>query len=52
MAPIISIRRRILDAPALLENFEYLAMLCEDFETRHPNGAYPSGARRMLTGGR
>jgi hypothetical protein len=52
MAPVISIRRRILDAPALLENFEYLAMLCEDFETRHPDGAYPSGARRLLTGGR
>jgi hypothetical protein len=47
MMPIIAIRRRCLDAPALLENFEYLAMLCEDFETRHPDGAYLRGARRM-----
>jgi hypothetical protein len=47
MAPFIAIRRRVLDAPALLENFEYLAMLCEDFEARHPDGAYPRGARRM-----
>ncbi len=47
MMPIIAIRRRCLDAPALLENFEYLAMLCEDFETRHPDGAYLQGARRL-----
>lgn len=47
MVPVIAIRRRALDAPALLENFEYLAMLCEDFETRHPGGAYPRGARRL-----
>jgi len=47
MMPLIAIRRRHLEAPALLENFEYLASLCEDFETRHPDGAYPRGARRM-----
>lgn len=49
MATFISMRRRVLDAPALGENFEYLAMLCEDFEARHPDGAYPRGARRLLT---
>jgi hypothetical protein len=38
MMPIIALRRRSLDAPALLENFEYLAVLCEDFEARHPDG--------------
>ena len=48
MMPVIAVRRRSLAAPALLENFEYLAMLCEDFEARHPDGAYPRGARRML----
>jgi hypothetical protein len=47
LVPFIAIRRRILDAPAFAENFEYLAMLCEDFEARHPDGAYPRGARRM-----
>jgi hypothetical protein len=48
MVPVIAIRRRSLDAPALLENFEYLAVLCENFEARHPDGAYPRGARRLL----
>jgi hypothetical protein len=48
LAPFFAIRRRVLDAPALFENFEFLAMLAEDFEARHPDGAYPAGARRML----
>jgi hypothetical protein len=48
LAPFFAIRRRALDAPALFENFEFLAMLAEDFEARHPDGAYPPGARRML----
>jgi hypothetical protein len=48
LAPFFAIRRRVLDAPALFENFEFLAMLAEDFEARHPDGAYPPGARRML----
>jgi hypothetical protein len=47
LAPVIASRRRSLDAPALLENYEYLVMLCEDFEARHPDGAYPRGARRL-----
>lgn len=47
LMPLIAIRRRILTAAGLWENFEYLAMLCEDFEARHPDGAYPRGARRL-----
>ena len=47
LAPLIGMRRRALDSPGLWENFEYLAMLCEAFEARHPDGAYPHGARRL-----
>jgi hypothetical protein len=47
LMPYIAIRRRLLDAPGIAENFEYMAMLCEDFEARHPQGAYPPGARRL-----
>jgi len=46
LAPVIAIRRRVL-APSSLENFEYLAVVCEDWRARHPAGAYPSGVRRM-----
>jgi hypothetical protein len=50
LVPFLAIRRRSLDAPALWENFEFLAVLCEDFEMRHPDGAYPKWARRMNIG--
>lgn len=36
---------------ALWENFEYLAVLCEDFSARHPQGAYPKGVRRLSVDG-
>ena len=44
--PITRVRREALD-PALLENFEFLAVLCEDFVAKHPLGTYPKGMRRM-----
>jgi hypothetical protein len=50
LIPFLAIRRRRLDAPALWENFEFLAVLCEDFEIRHPDGAYPKWARRINIG--
>jgi hypothetical protein len=50
LIPFLAIRRRRLDAPALWENFEFLAVLCEDFEMRHPDGAYPKWARRINIG--
>ncbi len=38
-------RRRIGDA--LLENFEYLTVLAQDWMTAHPKGTYPTGVRRI-----
>ena len=46
MKPVIA-RWRRTDGPALLENFEYLATLSEDFNRQHPRGTYPDGLRRQ-----
>jgi len=35
--------------PGQYENFEYLAMLAERWQARHPHGAYPPGAKRLET---
>ncbi|HLN46905.1 MAG TPA: hypothetical protein VK216_01420, partial [Magnetospirillaceae bacterium] len=47
LLPVITIRRRALKSRALLENFEYLAVLSEDYISRYPDGIYPRGMRRM-----
>jgi hypothetical protein len=47
LLPVTNIRRKFLKTQALLENFEYLAVLSEDYIARHPDGAYPKGMRRM-----
>ena len=47
LLPVTTLRRRVLGTQALLENFEYLSVLSEDFITRHPDGVYPKGVRRM-----
>jgi hypothetical protein len=44
--PVIALLRRERGL-GQYENFEYLAMLAERWETRHPHGAYPAGAKRM-----
>lgn len=46
MAPITAYVREKADAPSLWENFEYLAVLAEDFTAKHPS-SYPTGMRRM-----
>jgi hypothetical protein len=48
LLPITTLRRQ-RPGPwgALWENFEYLAVMSEDFYQRHPQGAYPDGVRRM-----
>jgi hypothetical protein len=48
LQPVTAIRRQ-RPGPwiALWENFEYLAVLSEDFYKSHPQGAYPEGVRRM-----
>ena len=32
---------------ALWENFEYLAVLAQDWLAMHPKGTYPAGVRRL-----
>jgi hypothetical protein len=45
--PFISNVRIARDGPAIWENFEYLAMLMQEFDDAHPNGAYPRSMKRM-----
>ncbi|MBV8727205.1 MAG: hypothetical protein JO233_05415 [Candidatus Eremiobacteraeota bacterium] len=45
-APLIANARVAYRSPAIWENFEYLAVLCEDFDKAHPGANYPSGVRR------
>lgn len=47
LSPIITNRRIIAEQPALWENFEYLAVVCDNFRKAHPSGAFPQGTRRM-----
>jgi hypothetical protein len=46
--PVVLIRRARGPSPtALWENFEYLAVLSEQFTRSHPEGAYPKSVPRM-----
>ena len=45
--PVVRNLRIQRDAPALWENFEYLAVLSKRFDDAHPQGAYPQGTERM-----
>mgnify|MGYP001478974860 CR=1 FL=1 len=47
MAPVVANRRAVLQLDALWENFEYLAVLCKQWEEQYPHGTYPKFARRM-----
>ena len=46
LAPITAIARRSA-GDAVWENFEYLAVLAQDWVAVHPKGTYPAGARRL-----
>ena len=45
-APALELYRRNR-GPSTYENFEYLVVLAQDWETRHPDGNYPAGMRRL-----
>ncbi|MBV9276987.1 MAG: hypothetical protein JOZ97_01985 [Candidatus Eremiobacteraeota bacterium] len=45
--PLIGNARVAYGAPAIWENFELLAVLCQNFDASHPDGTYPKGARRI-----
>lgn len=47
IAPVTADRREILGVQALWENFEYFAVLCEQWSEKHPDGFYPRRTRRM-----
>ncbi|MGC1348350.1 MAG: hypothetical protein WA858_01040 [Xanthobacteraceae bacterium] len=44
--PITAMSRRSA-GDALWENFEYLAVLAQDWAAVHPKGTYPAGVRRL-----
>jgi hypothetical protein len=48
LVPVIAIVRQSLTDSSIWENFEYVAVLSEDWETAHPRGTYPAGVRRMI----
>jgi len=47
LAPVITYVRKKIDVPALWENFEYMAVLSDDYLRTHPRGGFPEGMRRM-----
>lgn len=46
LAPYTAIARRRL-GDVVWENFEYLAVISQDWLAAHPHGTYPAGTRRM-----
>jgi hypothetical protein len=47
IAPVAALLREKLDSPAVWENFEYLAVLSEDFIKQYPRGLFPAAMRHM-----
>jgi len=47
LTPVVAIRRQASGDNAIWENFEYLAVLSQDWEAVYPNGTYPPGVRRI-----
>lgn len=47
IAPVVALLREKLDSPAVWENFEYLAVLSEEFIKQYPHGLFPQELRHM-----
>jgi hypothetical protein len=47
LTPAIAIVRQSRQNNAIWENFEYLAVLSQDWRTAHPHGNYPAGVRHI-----
>lgn len=47
LLPVITYVRNELEAPALWENFEFMAAISEIYSKRYPDGDYPSAAPHM-----
>lgn len=46
LVPVVAIVRQS-ESNNIWENFEYLTVLSQDWETMYPNGTYPAGVRRI-----
>ncbi len=46
LAPVV-VMNRAENGESVWENFEYMAVISEDYLRRHPHGAYPANVRRM-----
>jgi len=46
---VVALRRVATNSSSLYENFEYLAVLAQDFYAKHKGGNYPPGVRRLLS---
>lgn len=46
LGPALAIMRRV-DGPALWDQFEYLARICQEWTVNHPQGDYPAGVAHM-----
>jgi hypothetical protein len=47
LTPVLAIIRQSRQINTIWENFEYLAVLSQDWLAAHPNGNYPAGVRRI-----
>jgi hypothetical protein len=49
LKPVVAMRRVATNSASTYENFEYLAVLEQDFSAKHEDGNYPRGVRRLMT---
>lgn len=47
LRPIVNFVREDLAAPSIWENFEYLAVISEEYLQQHPDGSYPQNVQHM-----
>ncbi len=47
LTPVVAIVRQSVGKIAIWENFEYVAVLSQDWEVANSNGTYPAGVRRV-----
>ena len=45
LCPVVVLVRQSRGTNAIWENFEYLAVLSQDWQAAHPSGTYPAGVR-------
>jgi hypothetical protein len=48
LEPFIAYSRRDYGSDVVWENFEYLTVVCQDWQREHPS-SYPRGVRRLDT---